>query len=74
MKDVFQFKIKQPMIDENTDELFQYFTVSMKVPTYVFAITLNDKLNDPEVQMRLAKAELKVKIIEALINGKWEFE
>lgn len=74
MKNVFEFKIKQPKISEKSDYYFQRVTITMKSPTYVFAVTLNDRLNDPEAQMRLAKAELKVKMIEALINGEWEFE
>jgi hypothetical protein len=42
----------------------------MSAPHIVFPY---EGLDDPR-NMRIAKAELKIAMIEALINGEWEFE
>lgn len=74
MSDIFKFKVSKPRGDEIGVNIYQTLYITMQAPVYMFHVTLNDRLNDPEAQKRLGMAELKVKMIEALLNGEWEFD
>lgn len=67
---VFKFIIHRPERGRASDSLTQRCSIVMSAPHIVFPY---EGLDDPR-NMRIAKAELKIAMIEALINGEWEFE
>jgi hypothetical protein len=72
MKHAFRFLIRKPYHLPNRDEE-KLVMVEMTAPCYVFPVRLKSDVPF-EVQMRLAKAETKMEMIEALLRGKWELE
>lgn len=62
-----------PLRSPASDEVIQYLTIYATAPTYAYPIMLSPYA-DRELAVRVAKAELKLAMIEALTNGTWEYE
>ena len=73
MKDHFKFLIKVPRYNHSDFGEYQTAAIFTTAPTLYVSWNL-DKGLDPESQIRLAKAELKNAMIEAIMNGEWEIE
>lgn len=72
MKDHFKFIIKLPKRNIGNGE-YQTATIITQAPYLYMRWDLHSSL-DPDDQIRLAKAELKMHMIEAIMNGEWEIE
>lgn len=73
MKDYFKFIIKLPK--EHACDLYQYQTAVITTQAPILYIRWEFRPGlDPKEQIRLAKSELKLAMIDALINGEWEIE
>ncbi len=72
MKNYFKFKIRQPLRNIGNGE-YQLATIVAEAPYLYMRWDLTSTL-DPDDQIRLAKAELKMAMIEAIMNGEWEIE
>lgn len=63
MNNVFKFKINKTVEDK------QVISITLSAPFFAFNLSVD---KDYEKNLRLAKAELKMAIMEALLNGTWE--
>lgn len=70
--DHFKFIIKLPLRNPTGGE-YQTAGIVTQAPYLYMRWNLSRTL-DPEDAIRLAKAELKMKMIEAIMNGEWEIE
>jgi hypothetical protein len=70
---VFKFIVTAPLrkIDENS--LYVRATITMTAPQFVFPVRMKWS-SDDERELKFAQSELKMKMIEALLAGVWEFE
>jgi hypothetical protein len=72
MNNFFKFTIRLPRRNPGFGE-YQRATIITEAPYLYMRWNLSSGL-DPEDAIRLAKAELKMQMIEALVNGEWEIE
>lgn len=74
-KDVFQFTVSFPRERFFEKDTAQFFTIRAKMPMFQW-INILDRYDDKhdKLQFELAKAELKLAMIEALMNGEWTHE
>jgi len=73
-KDVFRFEVSSPKREINNDGQYYNMHIVMSAPHFVFCIGIEDDPKYHDLSKRVGMAELKIKMIEALVNGVWEFE
>ncbi len=71
--DIFKFRIHMPKKEVASSNSVQHFDVVTTFPHYVWHNLLrsNERFSTPE-QIRLAVAELKVRIIQEISNAEFE--
>jgi hypothetical protein len=73
MKDYFKFIIKLPKEDHSSFDRTQTAAIITQAPTLYVMWRLDPGL-DSQGQIELAKAQLKLAMIDCLMNGEWEIE
>jgi hypothetical protein len=73
MKDHFKFTIHLKRNLGLTSFQHQLVSITTQAPYLYMTYALDDRLDD-EAQLRLVKAELKLAMIDALMNGEWKLE
>lgn len=72
IKNIFKFTISPILREPSQDAIYQRFAVAMEAPSFVFEIPINlSNSENIKLQHKLGKAEIKLAIIEALLNGEW---
>lgn len=69
--EVFHFIIKRPKYHAASAGQYQVAHIVAKAPHIFFSFDV-DSLQDKNIEY--AKSELKMAMIEAIMNGTWEFE
>lgn len=73
MDEYFKFIIKLPRYEADSFGEYQTAAIVTQAPMLYMRWSLSNNLSD-EDSIRLAKAELKMMMIEAIMKGEWEIE
>jgi hypothetical protein len=69
----FRFTISKPKRAAFKDESYGDVYITQKAPCVISRFTVNFDQNDA-IKMELAKANTKLRMIEDLLNGDWQYE
>lgn len=72
--DHFQFVIKFPLRETSSSKWRRTCVVYTKAPILCQMYTLSSELDNDKDRLRLVKAELKMALVKAIMDGEWEIE
>ena len=72
MNKVFKFVIGEVIREPHSSATYRPLNISMTAPTAYFRLRMHT--GDYERDIEHAKSELKMKMIQALLEGEWEVE